>query len=187
MKQNDTDRLLRDVGDGSHEAFGEFYRLFFRKCFYTAQYYLDDTSLIEDVVADVFLNLWNRREALRGIRDIESFLYISVRNQAMRYSRRSKRSYTHADEPELVNIECSDLSPEEAVMKEQFDTVLQQAMDTLPAKSRMVYCMVREERLSYKQISAMLGISERTINTHMTTAISRLVAAMRRHLSAGDS
>lgn len=58
---------------------------------------------------------------------------------------------------------------------------MQQAIRQLPEKTRIVYCMAKEDHMSYKQISEALDISERTVNTHMTTAIRRLTENLQKY------
>mgnify|MGYP000046645826 FL=1 len=58
---------------------------------------------------------------------------------------------------------------------------MQEAIRQLPEKTRIVYCMAKEEYMSYKQISEVLDISERTVNTHMTTAIHRLTESLQKY------
>ena len=75
----------------------------------------------------------------------------------------------------IIEIPENDLTPEEKLLKKDMEECMQQAIRQLPEKTRIVYCMAKEDHMSYKQISEALDISERTVNTHMTTAIRRLM------------
>lgn len=81
----------------------------------------------------------------------------------------------------IIEIPGNDLTPEEKLLKKDMEECMQQAIRQLPEKTRIVYCMAKEDHMSYKQISEALDISERTVNTHMTTAIRRLTENLQKY------
>lgn len=178
--------LLKRVGAGDEAAFEMLYRQYFRKCFSIALYFVHSRHLAEDIVAEVFLALWNRRSGLPDVRNWESFLFISVRNHALSFAHRFGRIKHDSLDMLRVSIRSAELSPEESVLRDELGKALQEALGRLPDKSRMIYYLVREERMSYHEISEILGISERTVNSHMTRAVRGLVESLQGYFKAED-
>lgn len=77
-----------------------------------------------------------------------------------------------------IEIEDEQLTSEDIMIKNEIEEIVRKALLTLPKKTLIVYRMIKEEHMSYKQVSEILNISERTINTHMTNAIHKLTSTL---------
>ncbi len=183
---SDIHLLLRQISEEeSHSAFERLYRIYFRKCFSFAMYYLKSTELAEETVSDVFLNFWQNRTLLANIKDWDSYLYISVRNQAFLYLNKEIGKQEDSINSFIVEIDINEDNPESALLKQELTEVIQHAVDQLPEKCKMIYQMIREDGLSYKQVSNILEISERTVNTQMTIAIKKIKAVLNDYFQNG--
>lgn len=171
--------LLRKVSEGDHDAFGRLHNEYFKKCFTIALYFVHNPDSAEDIVSEVFLTLWEKRLILNKIDNWESFLFIMTRNHALKFMRKNKKNrHDHLDVLE-VSLTSTDLTPEDAVLRKEYQKVMDDAMRRLPGKSQMVYYMAKEEKMSYKEIANILDISERTVNWHMTTVVQRLAESLK--------
>lgn len=177
----DISSLIEKISEGDSVAFEKIYKLYFRKCYSIALYFVKSGTAAEDIISEVFLSLWQRRFTLKEIKNWESFLFISVRNHSLTYLSKQKQMRFIPYDPMSITIQCEDLSPTDVLLKNEFEHILQQALDELPEKSRLIYYMIREEKLSYKQISEALNISERTVNSHMTTAVKKLTQSLKNY------
>lgn len=180
-KSNDISELLRQVSEGSASSFEILYRRYFKKCFAIALYYVQSESYAEDVLSEVFLSLWSKRTSLWKIKDWESYLFIMVKHHALNFLEKNKPgilTYT-ADFSVGLPDEVSQ-TPEERLLKQEMEEAMQQAVNSLPEKTKLVYYMAKEERMSYKEISEALNISERTVNSHLTTAVRKLTQNLRK-------
>ena len=166
-KEDDISYLLSQISEGNSSCFEKMYKRYFKKCYSIALYFVQSTSSAEDVLSDVFLTLWHKRENLKDVKDWDSYLFITTKN--------------HAIDQIIIEIPENDLTPEEKLLKKDMEECMQQAIRQLPEKTRIVYCMAKEDHMSYKQISEALDISERTVNTHMTTAIRRLTENLQKY------
>ena len=155
--------LLRAVAKGNHLAFEKLYKEYFAKCYSFALYFTHSEELSKEVVAEVFLGFWKNRESLVNVKSLDSYLYVSIRNQAL--------------EPiELfsVYIAAEGDTPEDVILHEELESLVEKAFARLPERCRMIYYLVREEGKSYRETAEMLGISERTVNSQMTIAKRKL-------------
>lgn len=134
---------------------------------------LGDEALVEELVQDVFLNLWVKRMDLDITGSLSAYLYATLRNKALHELRgriiRSKH-YTQAQHGESVyaaNLE------DDYVVKET-ELKIRQVIDSLPQQCREAFILSREEQLSYKAIAERMNISVNTVEKHIGKALKRL-------------
>ncbi len=138
-----------------------------------AYYITSKEILAEEIVQDVFTNLWNKRKKLSMETNPKSYLYISVRNLA--YSRIKKMNNQNEtyEIPEMV--EDTNTTFNESFFLKQ----LKLAIQNLPEKCREIYCLKYYEGLTYKEISNYLNISEKTVEVQVYNALQKLRIILR--------
>lgn len=145
-----------------------------RRLFHLAYYYLHSRELAEEAVLDVFTVVWQKGKTLSYVKEPERYLYISVKNQALHYIRRGyvqeKDSYSLY---EIELIPDSD-SPEKSLLDEEYQILVQQAIDSLPPKCKEVFRLVLSDKLKNREIADVLSISEKTVNIHIAKAYKRI-------------
>lgn len=181
QEKDDITYLLRQISEGNASCFEKMYKRYFKKCYSIALYFVQSTSFAEDVLSDVFLTLWNKRENLKDVKDWDSYLFTTVKNHAITFLEKNRQNNLSSIDQFTIEIAGNELTPEEKLLKKDMEENIQQAIQQLPEKTRIVYCMAKEEYMSYKQISEALDISERTVNTHMTTAIRKLTESLQKY------
>ena len=90
--------LIDKITKGDEKAFRVLFDTYYQQLFHHAFYYLASKEQAEEAVSDVFFIIWKKRETLDKIDNIESYLYTSVKHQALHYIRRT-------NEPEKVPLE----------------------------------------------------------------------------------
>lgn len=85
QEKDDITYLLRQISEGNASCFEKMYKRYFKKCYSIALYFVQSTSFAEDVLSDVFLTLWNKRENLKDVKDWDSYLFITVKNHAITF------------------------------------------------------------------------------------------------------
>lgn len=127
----------------------------------------------EEIYSDIMLKMWDLGPALTSIDNLKIYLFISVKNASLNYLEKYYKI-------KMVDIETIDLklqdvkTPEEDLLSSEFQRTLAQAIRSLPAKSQLVYKLIKEEGLSYKQVADVLEISVNTVEGHMSTALKKL-------------
>ena len=166
--------LQNQIAKGDQRSFEDIYRLFFIRLFNFALLYVHKKEIAEEVVNDVMMKVWNKKEALPGIQNLETYLFVAVRNQSLNYQ--SKYSALHvALEPENGRGEIINLNdPEKELEWKEIHFRLNQAIDQLPAQCRTVFKLIKEEGFKYKQVAEILNISPRTVETQLFRAIKKL-------------
>ena len=134
--------------------------------------YLQDFETAEEIVQDVFVNLWQKRDSIEKEKNIKSYLFTSVKNRSLNYIRDNKkfRSYFLDVEAELdIPIYDVDYGSEVYISNK-----IERAMDKLPEKCREVFELSRHDGLKYKDVAEKLGISVKTVEAQMSKALKIL-------------
>lgn len=129
-----------------------------------------------DAVQQVFANLWEKRMQIRLSVSLQSYLYTAVHNQCINYR---TRSVTYAPIDASVHGQPETNVPLPAETKE-LEAQIRQALNKLPDQSRAVFILSRYEQKTYAEIAALLNISQKTVEGH----VSRALRTMREELQA---
>lgn len=160
-------------GENLHKWFEKCYELNFPNLYQYALRVTKDTQLAEDIVSEVFMNLWNTRDKLSGVKKIDAYLFISVKNAAINYLTKNPARFSSSDfSASLKEIDSHD--PEQMMLEQELVEALNKAIKSLPDKCQVVFQLVRMEGKSYKEVAEEMGISEGTVKNHMTKAIAKI-------------
>jgi RNA polymerase sigma-70 factor (ECF subfamily) len=145
-----------------------------------AKNYLDVLEEAEECLQDVFFNFWKRRENLELKYSLATYLSVAVRYQSRYILQKQYRELQRAKSIPVLTEASSTPSPEELLLEKELFEKLEQTVKQLPEKCRIVFRMSREDGKSHKEIAAALGISENTVENH----ISRALKDVRNNLSS---
>lgn len=182
-KHTDNKLLLRKISEDDEVAFRKLFDTYYQKLFHLALYFIKSKELAEEIVSDVFFIIWKRRKALGDVDDIEKYLYISTKNQALHYIRRTPVIDKIPLELYTVNVLRDENNPEDKLLSQEYSTLIQKAIDSLPDKCREVFRLVLSDKLKHKQIAQLLNISEKTVEAHITTAYKRIAQYVNKEYS----
>lgn len=172
--------LLQSVSVDARGAFERFYHLYYAQVFRFAYYFLKDGEACREVVTDVFFSVWQARKKLKEIVNIETYLYIVVRNEANRYlSNRREPARLSLDELWNLSGAGSHVSPEEELLTKEIEALLAEAIEELPERCRRIFLLAREEGLKPKEIAEILSLNESTVRVQMKIAIEKIVARLK--------
>ena len=160
-------------------AFDRFFRLYYDEVFRFAYYHLGEKEACKEVVSDVFFSIWKSKKRLVDIVNLDTYLFVSVRNEALRYLARNERKNEIPLE-ELAGNEIETFeSPDEKLGADELIDALNEAIEKLPDKCRLIFLMARKEGLSPKEIARALSIQESTVRVQLKIAIEKLTAYLK--------
>ena len=156
--------LHKNEKEGFEALFHSYYPLVLKSAYYLTK----SEAIAEDLSQDLFLRIWNNREKLQVVQNLKGYLLKSIKNSALDYLEKEKNTQMKLDNlklewkeiPETGNGEVSEL-------KKQLEAVIAD----LPNQCRLVFSLNRFEGLSNQEISDYLGISKRTVETHISKAL----------------
>ena len=175
MSQKDAilDLVKKIAGVSCESSFRRFFNHFYPRLFALALHYTNNRALAEEAVSDVFLKVWTKRKQLEEISDVKAYLFVAVKRQSLNYARtaRSAPLFVHDLEHHVI-IESR--TPEAILFSQEMLEAVGQSIQNLPEKCRLVFTLVKEENLKYKEVAHLLHISEKTVAMHIGNALKKL-------------
>lgn len=181
-KENNKALICR-ISDDDELALREFFDIYYQKLFHLALYFLKTKELAEEATSDIFFIIWKRRKTLTEIDDIEKYLYTSTKNQALHYLRRSSVIDNETLDLYTINLLPDENNPEEQFLNQEYQKLIQMAINSLPEKCREVFRLVLSDKLKHREIAQLLNISEKTVEAHITSAYKRIAEYVNKEYS----
>lgn len=175
--------LIKRISQGDETAFRLLFNLYYQKLFHVAFYFLKSKELAEEAVSDVFYTIWRKRESLQ-IKEIDNYLYIAVKNQALHYIRRSALPNNKPIDLYTIDLLPESSDPEAKLLDQELAELIQKAVNSLPEKCREVFRLVLSDRLKHKEIAQLLNISEKTVEAHIANAYKKIAQYVNKEYSS---
>lgn len=148
-----------------------FRQHYLKLCSY-ANTFLKDENSSEDIVQEIFIEIWNKQKFQIGPDKIKFYLFTAVRNNCLTRLQKNKKS-------PVLELKEDDASDEINIRIDKEETIdpknlIAKAMDQLPPKCREVFMLSRLSGHTYQQIANILGISVKTVENQMGKAIKMM-------------
>jgi RNA polymerase sigma-70 factor (family 1) len=144
-------------------------------------FYIRQKEAAEEIVSDVFIKCWEARKNLTEVANPETYLFVAVKNQSFNYLK--KYSNIH-----LVQIEASDevefvntFDPEKELERKELHFLLDKAIASLPQQACIIFKLIKEDGMKYKEVAEILNISPRTVQTQLFRAMKKLSIILSAH------
>ena len=177
--------LFARLAAGDEAAFDTIFRTWYAPLVRVATYILHDPSIAEEVVQDVLLEVWRRRETLAFEQEPRRYLMRSTRNRALNHVRHQQVAARAAarDIPEEAHAATAPAM----VVAAELELAIAQAIATLPDRCRAVFELSRRHSMSYAQIAEALDIAPKTVENQMGKALRMLRVALASWLPGNDA
>lgn len=154
-------------------AFEEIYNRYWFQLFISAHKRLQCREDAEEAVQNLFESLWKNRYKIHIRTSLENYLFASIRYIVLRMMHR-KLSLPVSSDNEMGDYGKADYSTEETILINDLSSHINQLVERLPDKCRKVFELSRYEMKTHKEIAALMGISEKTVENHITKALHLL-------------
>lgn len=167
--------LLKKIArEDCESSFREFFNHFYPRLFELALHYTKNPPLAEEAVSDVFLKVWTNRQHLEKISDIKAYLFIAVKRQSLNYVRRIPSAPFLTIQNQEISYSIDYRNPESILMSQEMLQAVSTSIQNLPEKCRLVFKLVKEEKLKYREVAHLLQISEKTVEMHVGNALKKI-------------
>lgn len=170
-------------------SFREIYLVYFPKLVRFAREYVISTEDAENIVQDIFLYLWEHRDILNSLNNLNAFLFTLAKNRCIDFYRHKtlidskKESLDSLQDRELeLKMEALMQFDEHIFTEKEIENLLTQAIEHLPEKCRQVFILSRMNGLKHEEIAKQLNISVHTVQNHIVTAIRKLKVELKDYL-----
>jgi len=166
--------------NGDITIFEKIFHSYFQQLFDFSNCFLHDEQESENIVQDVFFYLWTHKDKLKPNINIKAYLYRAVKNKSLNFKRHQKVEKEFAEShiflPDTVEM------PDERIHRLDIEKAIDKAIKKLPDKRRAIFCMHRFEKLTYKEIAKIQGISVKTVETQIKRSLLFLEKQLSRFL-----
>lgn len=172
--------VLKKTASGDHNGFRAFYDATYPFTFRFTCHFLPDKKECEEVVSGVYCIIWNQKEHLPSIHDLKAWLYIVCRNEAYHFIKQKKKYAALSIDDLPVELAIDAGSTDGQLIEEEMLNSYNDAIASLPERCKLIFLMVREERLKHKEVARILSIRESTIEQQINIAIRKITEAVRK-------
>ncbi|HVI44485.1 MAG TPA: RNA polymerase sigma-70 factor [Chitinophaga sp.] len=170
--RDDISELQKRICDGDSQAFKELYDCFCTPLLHLALAIVHNREMAEEIVADVFIAIWKKNKSLHQVTNLKWYLYTATRHIAFNYLRKYAHKKTlHLDEAYLLEYE---INPEVQLISNEMMRHLNTAISELPPQCRLIFKLVKEDGLKYREVAVLLNISIKTVENQIGIALKKL-------------
>ena len=166
-------KLLDLIRNGNPKAFERLFKLYYATLCSYLRTIIQEREIIEEIVQDVFVNIWENRNNLSPKGNLKSYLFKAVRNRAINHYKHITVKLNSAEELRLIYFsESSDV--EKQFDSQEINKLISRSVALLPEKCREIFTLIKFNGLSYQETADILNLSVKTIETQMGRALKRL-------------
>tara|TARA_B100000809_G_scaffold241179_1_gene264153 strand:+ start:2617 stop:3198 length:582 start_codon:yes stop_codon:yes gene_type:complete len=165
--------VLASLKRGEEKALKIMYEKYWKSLYISSYKLLKNKELSEDIIQDVFMDVWRNRSKIDIQISLKSYLYACVRYKVF-YEFRKNKDFQRVELVEDLDRRFQMATPETKVMHKELISTIDAIVDTMPEKCKEVYKLSREEQLTHKEIATQLNISTKTVENHITKALKMM-------------
>lgn len=171
-----------NINDMDERSFRRFVDSYSNDLLYYARYLVHSKEEAEEIVSDVFFEVWQNRGKLHEIKREKVWLLTITHNKAISHLRKKRHfaSSVALDEVSEQAIPADLQTPDERLISREEMDRINRIIDKLPSRCKQVFVLAKIEKLLYKDIADILGISVKTINAHVAKALGLISEALKK-------
>jgi RNA polymerase sigma-70 factor, ECF subfamily len=180
--------LFEKIRNGDEAAFKVIYKRYVPKLFYFVYEYVPFNDLVENIIQDTLMVLWNKRSTLTDGTNLGAYLYTVAKNNCL-YKLRDQRykqklfESTDVNEPELsVNLDALSVLDTSMLTFMEIEQIIENTIAQLPPQCRTVFKLSRFEEKKNKEIAEELGISVKAVEGHISKALKLFHTTLKDYL-----
>ena len=175
----DLSRLGERIANDDQLAYRQLFIQFYNKLSRFVMGFTKNKELTEEIVSDTFINIWRRRKNIEEIKNLKLYLYVSARNITFNYLKKLHRE-SHID-LDMVEIDPEDpfADPGAALITREMNLKLKAVINELPPRCKLIFTLIKEDGLTYKQTAHLLNLSEKTVGNQLAIALKKISGAIR--------
>jgi RNA polymerase sigma-70 factor (family 1) len=172
-------RLLAAVAlNNDQTAYKELFILLHSGLKQFAYSILKSNEEAEELVSDLFIRIWEKRDQLLKIESPRLYFYTTAKNLAFNRLARQRRQQNVSGEDWLVQMNSVYFDPEQLMMTEEMMRQIRQAINELPPRCRIIFKLIKEDGLKYRETAELLHLSVKTVEAQMAIALRRIGKCM---------
>jgi RNA polymerase sigma-70 factor (family 1) len=171
--------IQQGIYAGNEQCLAELYNVFSKRLHHFARVITRSPEVAEEIVEDVFVKLWSNRHRINEVENLTVYLYVAVKNRSLNAISQKATDLIKAPFDDL-DIEAGQMvsDPYNLLVTAEMMKRMQQAVDNLPPRCKMIFKLVREDGLKHREVAEILNISINTVDVQMAIAIKKICAEL---------
>jgi len=166
--------VSRIANEDDADAYKELFHSYYNRLLQFSLSITHSKQFAEEVVSDVFLKIWLKRKSLVKIQNKHLYLYICAKNHSINKLAKERRGEVFSFDECQVEIQSVFFDPEQLMITEEMLKRIHGAINQLPQRCRLIFKLIKEDGLKYKEVAELLGISIKTVENQMAIALKKM-------------
>jgi RNA polymerase sigma-70 factor (ECF subfamily) len=162
--------LLQRTAEGSREAFEQLYAHYYAGLYRFISFIIESHEDTEEIMQDIFLKIWVKKETLVGIHSFEDYLFRMAKNRIFDMNRQSKSRLNLSRHLRQTTEESTEDSTYNDLIFRQYHAIAQEAINLLPARKREIFLMNARDEMTAQEIADRLGATRGAIKKQLYEA-----------------
>lgn len=172
---NTVELFRRLAEDGDQEALWAIHKRYYRRLCHFVLPLVHTKEVTEEIVADTFMGIWQKRHLLTAVSNPEVYLFVCAKNRTLKHLKlKALITVSLEDSPECV----LERDPSDILISSEMLLRINKAIETLPPRCKLIFILVKENNLKYREVADLLDISEKTVEVQISTALRKLSASI---------
>lgn len=173
-------KLVRAVKEGDVEAFEKLFKILHDRVYYFVFSYAKSTYVADEIVQEVFIRIWQKRADIKPL-TFTTLLFTIAKNLTFNHLRDTFRRES-AKQELWDNINAQYEQIEHKMRLEEYQQIIDKAVDTLSEKKKLIYHLSKEVGKTNSEIAEILGISPKTVKNHLWKTMDIIKSHLRPHI-----
>ncbi|MGY6647836.1 RNA polymerase sigma factor [Wenyingzhuangia sp. IMCC45574] len=163
--------LLNEISNGNYQAFKKVYDTYSKEMYYYGLKILDDKEVCEDLIQNIFIDLWSKRESLK-VKNLKGYLFQSVKYQIFNHLRSKKITKEDLTRLNLIDVSMNAAQKMEYhELEEKIKTIIE---SELPQRCKQIFILSRFEHKTNQEIANELGITMQAVKNQISKGIQKI-------------
>jgi len=164
---------LIKIKEGNIGAFEDLFRTWYSPLFFYSMSITGRPDVSEEIVQELFYQIWKNREKLQIMKTLKSYLYGAVKNRSIQYIQR-ERTRAAGEDPEHSTSAREDTDPQQCLEYKELEEIINKTMKKMPPRRLKIFMLHREENKKYAEIAGDLSLSVKTVEAEIGKALKAL-------------
>ena len=165
------------------QAYKELYLTLYPAIFSFISGFIKSRPAAEEIISDVFIKIWEKRQDLELIVNLKVYCYVIAKNLSLNYIEKQKRVSTLNIEDFTDTLTERFIDPEQLMITSEMVDRISLAINSLPARCKMIFTLIKENGFKYKDVAEIMNISEKTVENQMAIALKKISVSITFDLS----
>jgi len=165
------------------QAYKELYLTLYPAIFSFISGIIKSKPTAEEIISDVFIKIWEKRQDLDLIVNLKVYCYVIAKNLSLNYLEKQRRISTLNIEDFSDTLTERFIDPEQLMITSEMMDRITMAIDSLPARCKMIFILVKENGFKYKEVAEIMSITDKTVENQLAIALKKISISINFDLS----